>query len=331
MKRTAVLSACVLALAASTIYFARELHVLQTGEPAALPGVTISAAAATAASVPALEETTTANLATQVSAATPSPEAIAPPAAATSPAEQAKRSRERAAEAARVFLARYENPATRKTLIEDQIVSAHWHFALLQPRVGLDKERWEKFLGLAVDLQVDRRVRTSRCRIDPACEKPELPAGHRERERQQMVDLIGEGNVKKFEDFVRERPQTGSLAKFQARLGPSLALPPDQLSELARVISQETARSHRELVERGVHTSTFEGSHGVIVFSEDTQTLDERMASASASVQRLRERAGALLDGERLRIFNQLQDDSLLKFRPHARMDIVIAAAGYER
>ena len=144
-----------------------------------------------------------------------------------------------------------------------------------------------------------------------------------------MVDLIGERNVKKFEDFLRERPQTGSIAKFQARLGPTLALPPDQLSDLARALSQEAAQTHEELAARGGRVYTYEGSHGVIVFSADTQTLDERMASASASVLRLRERAGAFLDGERLRIFNQLQDDSLLKFRSTSRMDIAIAAAGY--
>jgi hypothetical protein len=330
LKRTALLAACVLTLAASTVYFARELRSLQDGEAGRGPGMAVSAADSVVA-VPVREMTPTGNHATQVSAAAPLPEAMAPAAPETSPTDDAVRSRERAAKAARSLLARYENPETRKILIEAEYVSAQRLFALLRPRVELDDARWEKFLRLTVDLQVDRRVRAARCGIDPQCAKPELPAGQRDRERQQMVDLIGDRNVKKFEEFLRERPQTGSIAKFQARLGPTLALPPDQLSELARALSQEAAQTHAELAARGGRVFTFEGSHGVVVFSGDTRTLDERMASASASVLRLRERAGAFLDGERLRVFNQLQDDSLLKFRSTARADIAIAAAGYEQ
>ena len=74
----------------------------------------------------------------------------------------------------------------------------------------------------------------------------------------------------------------------------------------------------------------FETSFCVIVYSRDAKTLDERMASAAASIDRMRDRAGTLLSGEQLTVFNQMQDDALLVFRPFARVAIAAIEQGYE-
>jgi hypothetical protein len=213
-------------------------------------------------------------------------------------------------------------------MLEQVTNSQRSFYSLLRPELGIDAERFEQLVKLLATQKIDRRVRAARCLTEPSCTQTDFSGGIQE--RQAIVDLIGEKNTVKLLDFVGDPTRSNMFAKFQARLGPKLALSPPQLVELESAFYDERMRTSRELESQGHPSRDFATNFGVIVYASDTKTLEERMGSAAASVDRVRDRASALLNSKQLEIFNQTQDDALLTFRPYARVGIAALALGYD-
>ena len=213
-------------------------------------------------------------------------------------------------------------------LLEEQIKKHRDIYSWARSQLDIDAERFERLIKLFAERLIDRRMRMARCITDILCVRPNLDDGAER--RQAVVDLIGKENAAKLENFGRDRSRSSEFAKFQARLGPRLALAPQQLDELSSALYDERMRTGREIESHGHEAGNFATSYGVIVYSRDAKTLEERMASAAASIDRLRDRAGTLLSGEQLTVFNQMQDDALLVFRPFSRVAIAAIEQGYE-
>jgi hypothetical protein len=238
------------------------------------------------------------------------------------------RRRARNRKEAEEFLRRYDNPETRAKLLEDQAEIHRGINSALRSELDIDAGRFDRLIKLLAEQQLDSRARMARCLTDRFCVRPDLGDGTQR--RQAVVDLIGEENTVKLEKYGRDRPQSGEFAKLQARFGPRLALSPPQLDELSIALHDEMIRTRREIESHGHETGTFATSYGIIVYARDTKTLDERMTSAAASIDRMRDRAGTLLNGEQLAVFNQMQDDALMVFRPSARVAIAGLELGFE-
>lgn len=321
------LAASTVVLAGCTVYFASELSrererntlALAEASPAAVPGRSPSPSAGTELSSPS--DSTAGAPASAAGDA-----AAAPTASASRSVEESRRERNR--EQAAEFLRRYDNPETRAALLEEQINSQRRFYSLLRSELGIDAEGFDQLVKLLATQKIDRRVRVARCLTEPLCVP--MDSGGGIQERQAIVDLIGEKNTVKLLDFVRDPSRDSVLATFQARLGPRRELSPQQLGELESAFFDEVARTSQEMESHGHSTRNYATRYGVIVYASDTKTLDERMASAAASIDRLRDRASMLLNGKQLEIFNQTQDDALLTFRPYARVGIAALALGYD-
>jgi hypothetical protein len=325
----ATLAVSTVVLAASTVYFARELarerernsapHV-ESRPGAAAPGTT--GQESDAATLPGGPVTPATGA---ISA--PGDDAHADPAVGSSSVAERRsaRNRQQAAE----FLRRYDNPETRAKLLEDRVENLRRLYSELRPELDIDAGRFDRLIKLFAEQQLEDRVRVARCLTDTFCLNPNLADGAQR--RQAVVDVIGEANTVKLEKYSRSsRPRSGEFDKLQARLGPKRALSDQQLNELSIALHDEWQRTRREVESHGHETGLFATSYGVIVYAKDTKTVEERMASAAASIDRMRDRAGTLLNGEKLTIFNQTQDDALLAFRPSARMMISAMELGFE-
>jgi len=321
------LAASTVVLAGCTVYFARELARERERNSAALVESGPYAAPLSPPGPDSAAVTPPGKSATPAAAASaPSADAHADSAAgSTSVADsRSARNREQAAE----FLRRYDNPETRAKLLADQVQLHRSIYSGLRSELDIDAERFDRLIKLFAEQQLDRRVRVARCLTDVFCLRPDL-VDSAER-RQAVVDLIGEENTAKLEKHSRERSRSGEFGTLQARLGPRLALSPQQLDELSSALFDEATRTRREIESHGHETGRFMSRYGLIVYSKDTKTIEDRMASAAASIDRMRDRAGTLLNGEQLTVFNQAQDDALLVFRPFARVQVAAIELGYE-
>ena len=316
----ATLAASTVVLAGCTVYFARELVRERERNSAAFVDSGPDAAALSppdpesAAGTPA------------AAASVPGDDAHADTDAETASVGDRRNARNR--KEAEEFLRRYDNPETRAKLLEDQVELHRNIYSALRSELDIDAGRFDRLIKLFAERQLDRRVRMARCLTDSFCVSPDL--GDPAERRQAVVDLIGEENAVKLEKYGRDQSRSGEFAKLQARLGPRLALSPPQLNELSSALHDEMIRTRREIESHGHETSLFATSYGIIVYARDAKTLDERMASAAASIERMRDRAGTLLNGEQLTVFNQMQNDALMVFRPSARVAIAAIEQGFE-
>ena len=306
-------------LAGCTVYLARELARERERNSAAYVESGPDAAALT----PPRPES---------AAATPPPgQSATSAAAASAPQDDAHVDDRRSArnrEQAKEFLRLYDMPETRAKLLEGQLENHRRIYSALRSELDIDPQRFERLIKLMAEQQLDRRVRMARCLANTACVRPDLVDSAVR--RQTVVDLIGEENMVKLEAYRLDRSRSGEFAKLQARLGPRLALSPQQLDELSSALYDETTRTRREIESHGHESGAFATNYGIIVYARDTKTIDERMTSAAASIDRMRTRAGALLNSEQLAVFNQAQDDALLVFRPFARVATAAIEMGYE-
>ncbi len=332
-----MLSVSTVVLAASSAYLAHELVKERDRNAAAeaathsvSPTVGAAAAAPAMAAAPALARSARSASSDDGAAAAIAANLPVPKPIPGTPEHALARQRERNRPQAVEFLRRYDNPQTRQALVDERLDNQRRDLALLRPKLGLDADRWERLVKLLTEQEIDRRVRSARCITDDACVRMDFGAGYGEQQRQAVTDLIGAKNVDQLETFRRQGSQVNSLARFQARLGSKLELTPVQLEELASALADEAYRTRREIDSHDHESASYSTRYGVIVYSVDTDTLEKRMASASASVDRMRDRAGTLLNGEQLTIFNQAQDDALLLFRPYARVGVAARAQGYE-
>ncbi len=321
------LAASTVVLAGCTVYFARELASERERNSAALVESGRDAVALTPSGPESAAATPPGQSAAPAAAASvPGNDAHADTAAGSASVGEQRRARNR--EQAAEFLRRYDNPETRAKLLDGQVELHRRIYSPLRSELGIDSERFDRLIKLFADRQLDRRVRIARCVADIFCVRPDLVDGAQR--RQDVVDLIGEENTVKLEKYGRDRSRSGEYGTLQARLGPRLALSQQQLDELSSALYDEKIRTRREIESHGHETGAFASRFGVIFYARDTKTVDERMASAAASIDRMRDRAGTLLGGEQLTVFNRAQDDALLVFRPFARAQIAALELGYE-
>jgi len=321
------LAASTVVLAGCTVYFARELARERGLNSAALIESGPDAAALGPQGPESAAVTPPGQSATPAAAASvPGDDAGANPTAGSASVGDRRSARNR--EQAEEFLRHYDNPETRAKLLAGQVETHRSIYSGLRSELDIDAERFDRLIDLFANHQLDRRVRMARCLTDILCVRPDLVDGAQW--RQAIVDLIGEENTVKLEKYGRDRSRSGEFATLQARLGPQLALSPHQLDELSNALHDETNRTRREIESHGHESGAFATRYGIIVYARDTKTLDARMASAAASIERTRDRAGTLLHGEQLTVFNQMQDDALVVFRPYARVAIAAIELGYE-
>jgi hypothetical protein len=326
---TVTLAASTLVLAGCTVYFARELAYERERNSAALVESGPDAAALTPPGPESAAATPPGQSAPLVSAAAapaPDDDVQADAAAGSASVDDTRRARNR--KQAEEFLRRYANPETRAKLLKGQVEAHQRIYSALRSELDIDAERFDRLIQLFADRRLDRQVRMARCLTDISCLRPDLVDSAQQ--RQAIVDLIGEKNTIKLEKYGRDRSRSGEFAGLQARLGPRLALSPQQLDELSSALHDEVKRTRREIESHGHETGAFASHYGIIVYARDTKTVDERMASAAASIDRMRDRASTLLNGEQQTVFEQAQDDALLVFRPFARVSIAAYEQGYE-
>lgn len=321
------LAASTVVLAGCTVYLARELAIERERNSAALVESGPDAAPLSPTGPESAAATPPGQSATLAAAASAPDDDVHADATSGSDSvadSRSARNRKRAEE----FLRRYDNPETRAKLLEAQIENHRRIYSALRWELDIDAERFDRLIKLFADRQLDRRVRMARCLTDVSCVRPDLVDSVQQ--RQAIVDLIGEENTIKLEKYGRDRSLSGEFTRLQARLGPRLALAPQQLDELSNALYDEMIRTRREIESHGHETGAFMTNYGIIVYARDTKTFDERMASAAASIDRMRDRASTLLNGEQQTVFEQAQDDALLVFRPFARVAIAAIEQGYE-
>jgi hypothetical protein len=331
-KSTVLLSITTAVFAASTLYLALQLRtrdaaVTQTSTASSSP------LEATGGAVRAAEATGRMDVAPARVAGAPAPGAPAPGSATATihgadPAAPAKR--EGTADATAMFarqqLARLEDPVQRSALLEDARANTRRQYARLRDQLKLSESTFEQLVTLVAEQSLQSQETYFRCAADPACNiKENFKRNPVDDRSQELLALLGADQADELRKYQASLGERDAVAQLRGRLNESNSMRDAQAEALVLALADERDRFQKETAARG---STLEGwgtTLGMIMYSADSNSIDQRLAEAASYSQRLRQRAGAVLSPAQLAAFNQMQDELLAQMAAYLRPTSILS------
>jgi hypothetical protein len=318
-----ILSITSVALAGTTTYLAWQLHELSSTQAA--PATSLASAPgpapAVARSAPASSVPVTAPAATPPTVATASDASRGNSWRNFAPGQRLSEEdiRKLQSEHARHFLAQIADPQQR----EEMLAQRRMHLRNQYPRVdqvlGLSAEEHARFLELLTLQQVDMQETSSRCIVDPQCPMQSAYRGGADTRSQEIASLLGSDRMQKFETYKNTMGEREAITQLRSRLSDAQRLGDDKAEQLISALAQERDALHREALNNGTGMNGFGIGAGMVYSPNDGRSLEERFQAARQNSQRLRDRAAQYLNAEQQRIFNEMQEETLLSLRSMLR------------
>jgi hypothetical protein len=203
---------------------------------------------------------------------------------------------------------------------EDIVAQHKLMFRNVYPRIervlGLTPDEHSRFLEMLANQQIEMQENQMRCTLDPACDPRTLwnTAGD---PRQAMInDFLGPERSEKYATYMNTMGEREAVSQLRSRLPDAQRLSDDSAESLIVALAAERDAMSREDMGRGGMAGYGFGA-GMIMSSGDT--FEERYESAKRNSQRLRDRAAQYLSAEQLRVFNEMQDETLVSLRAMLR------------
>jgi len=218
------------------------------------------------------------------------------------------------------WLAKYDDPAKRGELLEESRTRLRRQYAALRDKLKLDSETYEQLLTVLAEQEIVPQERYLRCVADPGCDTKEMqrrsyPVDDRSAE---ISALLGE-NMDEFTNYRDSMGDRETVAQLRGRLSEANALRDEQAEKLVAALRDENKRFMTDAAQRGQTVSGWGTPMGMLYFSGDSNSADQRLSDAAAYSRRLRERAATVLTTQQLAVFSQIQDELLAAMRATMR------------
>lgn len=213
------------------------------------------------------------------------------------------------------FTRMYADPVTRQQLIEEQIPMLRDQFIVLERRLELPSDQWQRFLETYAAQEIGRRGASGACANDIECLKRRLGPEAYARYEQEMRDLLGEADLKEFQAFnysVKERQVVETL---QTELAPQQRLSEVAAEDLITALSEVRRATEKNIQAENGSFNMFSGDGYVLSYPPTLKTVDERVEYASGYFEKLRQRAEPLLNPVQLAAYRALQEKALRSLR----------------
>jgi hypothetical protein len=315
---TIILAITSVAFASTTVYLARELSAERARVSATSPSFARTAPPARAANSPA-------PAATGVNEAAAGPAGISEAAIAVAAIGSDRQMSEAEmkkfqAEYSRTFLAQIDDPEQREELLAQRKMMARYSFPRVDQVLGLSAEEHARFLDLYALQQLDMQEKSARCTLDPDCSMQEAFRDMQDVRGSEINDLLGPERTAKLQQYQNTMAEREAITQLRSRMPDSLRLNDNKAEQLISALAEEREAMHREAVQQGRNMNGFGIGAGLVhAPDESAGTFEERYEAARENSQRLRQRAATYLTGEQLRIFNEMQDETLLSLRSTMR------------
>ena len=318
-KSTLALSLSTAVFATSTLYLGLELY----GHGAApIPIATTAGGAATAPGAArnpdgqAVPDMALAPATTQAPQAKPASSAAAPVGNSmeVDPAANA------GAIFAKQQLARLKDPVQRAALLADSRAGLRRQFSRFREKFNLGDATYEQLIALLADESLQGQENFSRCAADPPCDMEEFTRRiAADDHSQELLALLGAAKLDEFNRYHASVAERDAVVQLKGRLTEGNSMRDDQTESLVAALADERSRFAKEASERGATLNGWGTNLGMIMYSNDSNSIDQRLAEAAQYSRRLRLRAGTVLSPAQLAAFNQMQDELLAQMAAYMR------------
>ncbi len=219
---------------------------------------------------------------------------------------------------AKQFLARYDDPAQRATLLEETRNNLRRQYEPLKQKLKLDSNTFEQLLGVLAEQQLQPQEKYYRCLANPECNLASLGRdGNMVDDRSgELLSLLGSDNLNELNSYKNSISERETVTQLRGRLDDSNALRDAQAEQLVTALTEERGRYVKETAQRGANVSAWGTPQlGMLYFSGDSDSVEQRITEATQYSQRLRNRAAAVLSPQQLAAFVQIQDELLAMMR----------------
>ncbi len=297
------LSLISVTLAGTTAHFARELQ-LERQRPRTTAAVMTQAP-------PLSTQVARTRTTPPVASTTPPPPAPPPTAGVESEEERVKRLQ---ADHHRKAIKAFEDPRQREGMVVGAKMSMRRSYPGLAQAIGMTGEEVDRLLTLLAEQQVELQEKFSRCTLDGNCDVHANPHLNDPR-AQEIAALLGTDRQQRFDTYQNTLMERESVAHLQTRLADSTRLPDGDAEALIAALADEREKIHQEAAERHAGVNGVGFGAGMIFFSSDAQSTEEKLASAQANARRMRDRAAAVLTAEQLRVFDEMQAELMISLQ----------------
>lgn len=303
-KAAWALGASTLILAASTLYLAREVSLerARLGFPASMGTSADATRPAVATSPPAAGIRSTREAGAEAGAveSTQTTAANQGPTLAT-PDVFSRLVDEEIEESAR-------NSGLRRDLIEERIPMLRDQYLGLQRRLGVDHERWQRFMEVVAAQELGYLVAALDCKKERNCEQPDIGQDQHAREFQEIVDVLGPAHANAVARFRQSSLERFGMSQMQVELAEQARIPEPEAEKLIESLAQVRMDYENELAARDKRVGRFYTAGGALLYDQDLVTADERLEDAARYSRRLRSKAAEVLNGAPLAAFDRQQD-----------------------
>jgi hypothetical protein len=160
--------------------------------------------------------------------------------------------------------------------------------------------------------QIEMQERQMRCSLEPGCDPRTLWNTTGDTRQATINDFLGPERSGKFAAYTNTMGEREVVSQLRSRLPDAQRLTDDSAESLIAALAAERDAMSRETMGRNGTTSYGFGA-GMIMSTGDT--FEERYESARQNSQRLRDRASQYLSAEQMRVFNEMQDETLMSLR----------------
>jgi hypothetical protein len=223
------------------------------------------------------------------------------------------------AEYSRRFLAQMADPQQREDTVLERKVQMRHSFPRVEQVLGLTPEQYARFLELQARQQLDMQEAHSRCMVDPACQLRDMRWSPDDFHGDEIASLLGPERMQKFETYKNTMGEREAVSQLKSRLPDSQRLGDDRAEQLITALAQEREALNQEAYRSGSGMTGFGIGAGMVFAPANDRPFEERYEAARQYSQRLRDRAAQYLNAEQQRVFNEMQEDTLLSLRSALR------------
>lgn len=319
-----VLTLTAVSFASSTVYLARWLYDVRSGNPAG-PVVTEAGAVTVAAHEGTSRSSSSKdNDITQPSGA--GEQAAASP--TTSSDRDGSRSGQIQHEMSAAFMKRWEDPEQRAEMLAEETASQRRVNRRLGDATGLSEEETRQLFEMLARHQLEVSAAVHACTLDRRlCDIANFHFPDEQRQVAEVAALFGPERYRKYQQFRESRTERQLVDQLRLKVIDSVALRNSEAEKLIDALWEEKSRFLAEAKRRGARLTTVDTSVGPVIMNASEQGRPRGIAPEMAEFQtRMYARAAQVLDPEQLRVFKEFQDQARRSVAPRRGRDGAPAA-----
>jgi hypothetical protein len=230
----------------------------------------------------------------------------------------------------RARLKRLTDPGTRAEQLTNVTALLRTNLYTAAKGAGWTREDLERVAAMLAERTLQRMEARLRCELGVSCVPEPSSATTKEADRQEMVQLLGEEKVARYDRYLDSTVERNTVGFMRTRLSEAGPLSDTQAERLISALAEENRRFTEAAKLEGTEITTEGLEAGRILAAGKIQTAEGRarmLESGTEYARHLHDRAAEILTPAQLIEFDEMQDETLRSLRERLTFHELVESA----